>query len=319
MAVVPFFLIYGSNPPDIRYKETPRGQVVFCRHNDTLHLRDEQLCEGTFTAGQFLSAACRKHCRPKRARGEPCGAFSHDYLVGREDGDLARVNVPNCVLWEDCGGVAHVLNHTDTVEEREFLLAYLDAKAKDEGDWRRAFRERWNESWHRVGRDWVGRRDRWESAMWLTFRFPALIPQAWLNWMAHVDDPVLDRLPSRVDFMAFHRGVRHVIEIDGPSHYANWDGQSAKVDEREYARNLRLGRGLAKAGWQLTRIARVEVADAMKADLLRTGHTYIRDALPFGTRHATKYVPELTFGELDLEELEDRDIPVEIGDAEIPF
>jgi hypothetical protein len=81
---------------------------------------------------------------------------------------------------------------------------------------------------------------------------------------------LLDANPSRVDFLAFWRGERHVIEIDGPSHYAAYDGNSYKVDERAYARNLKIERTLRGDGWHLTRIARIEVRQAMADDFLGT-------------------------------------------------
>ena len=46
----------------------------------------------------------------------------------------------------------------------------------------------------------------------------------------------LEDNPSRVDFMAFCDGERHIIEIDGPSHYATLDAGTYVVDERAYAR-----------------------------------------------------------------------------------
>ena len=53
---------------------------------------------------------------------------------------------------------------------------------------------------------------------------------------------VLDENPSRVDFVSFVNGTGHLIEIDGPSHYAAYDEvtYSYRVDEMAYARISRL-------------------------------------------------------------------------------
>jgi very-short-patch-repair endonuclease len=75
---------------------------------------------------------------------------------------------------------------------------------------------------------------------------------------------------SRVDFLAFWGGERYVIEIDGPSHYCDYDGNAYKVDERAYARNLKIERSLRHDGWNVTRIARIEVRDAMADDWFET-------------------------------------------------
>jgi hypothetical protein len=104
--------------------------------------------------------------------------------------------------------------------------------------------------------------------MWRTVRFPALIPQVWLNWLHSASEEhlrALDENPSRVDFVAFYRGDRHLVEIDGPSHYAAYDEvtRSYTVDESEYARNLKIARSLQREGWTLTRVGRIEVKDAM--------------------------------------------------------
>lgn len=67
--------------------------------------------------------------------------------------------------------------------------------------------------------------------------------------------------------MAFHQGERHIIEIDGPSHYANFDEttRTYSIDEGKYAQNLKIARSLQRNGWTLTRIGRSEVRAATEA------------------------------------------------------
>jgi hypothetical protein len=70
-----------------------------------------------------------------------------------------------------------------------------------------------------------------------------------------------------VDFVAFVHAQGQIIEIDGPSHYATYDEGTHEytLDEDAYARNLKVARYLEAEGWQLTRIGRSEVREAMKA------------------------------------------------------
>src|SRR5262245_2420675 len=115
------------------------------------------------------------------------------------------------------------------------------------------------------------RRGKFDQMMWWTVRFPALIPQVWLNWLHAAPEGVLsalDQNPSRVDFVAFSNGERHAIEIDGPSHYADFDETSRtySVNEKEYARNLKIERSLRSEEWVVTRIGRHEVREAMAED-----------------------------------------------------
>jgi hypothetical protein len=76
--------------------------------------------------------------------------------------------------------------------------------------------------------------------MWWTLRFPALIPQVWLNWLSAAPEDeqrALEENPSRVDFVAFWNGERHVIEIDGPFSLRRFRrGDSDVLDQREGVR-----------------------------------------------------------------------------------
>jgi hypothetical protein len=109
---------------------------------------------------------------------------------------------------------------------------------------------------------------------------------------------MLERHPSRVDFVAFWRGGKYVVEIDGPSHYAVWNGDSYLVNEKEYARNLRIERSLKWEGWPVTRIGRWEVEEAMQEGFPKWHQ--LLSALPFGSENgypeqwdAENVIPEL--------------------------
>lgn len=102
------------------------------------------------------------------------------------------------------------------------------------------------------------------SAIIKSILAPALLPQYWLRWQYDsTQKPTKESLEmsSRADFVAFIDGERHVIEVDGPSHYARFDktANTYHLDEEEYTRNLRMERNLAKNGWRVHRFSNWEV------------------------------------------------------------
>jgi len=264
-------IVYGTEIPDLKLRWVRGTQIYFCRNNSNLRLTPEDFVEGTFEMGNLLGRLCAEHCAPHRGlKHQPCPAFVKSHKVGNEENEgLATVEMHPIPRWEECGGVRELLGVPQTREERFFLRAYLDDKYSDEAQWRDGLVEQWNASWREVPEGWAenSRRAKFDRMLWRTLRFPALIPQVWLNWLANASDEelkALDENPSRVDFLAFWRGRRSVVEIDGPSHYAHYDGTTYRVDERAYARNLKIERSLRRDGWGVMRIARVEVRDVME-------------------------------------------------------
>lgn len=307
MSDYPKHIFYGTAMPDLRFRM--EGDLLFCRNNNTLHLTDESFVDGTFEAGTYLSQLCQKHCAPKRKSSAPCPAFVTNYMVGKKDKDLATVELRPTPDFTLCGGFKHILEMTDTTSEERFLLEfYYRHRASDERQWRASMVKDWNEHWHKVTSDtiFLPRRDQFDRGMWASLRYPALIPQVWLNWLYATDEnKVLDENPSRVDFVAFAAGRRHAVEIDGPSHYATYDEttRSYTVDEQAYARNLKIARSLQRQHWHLTRIARIEVREAMpQGDTLDSNGDIDWDAmlrpvrlmniLPLGREYAEKPAPE---------------------------
>lgn len=100
---------------------------------------------------------------------------------------------------------------------------------------------------------------------------PALIPQAWLNWIHPVDEERAARTkkePFRVDFVIFSQGRKLVIEIDGTSHFSeildidNHTGQIREaVSLRKYSEHLKKDRWLRSQGWEVWRFSNEEVFD----------------------------------------------------------
>ena len=322
-------IIYGHAPPNIRLRWQDGTQKYFCLNNGNLHLTETQFDEGTYEAGTFLGALCREHCVPSRKNNRlPCPAFVKACKgIPDESGALATVEMRAVPDWERCPGVARVLEMAQTDEERFFLLAYLEDKYGDESAWRDELIGQWNENWRLVPNEWgrMSRRSKFDQVLWWTVRFPALIPQVWLNWLHAAPEEVLGALddnPSRVDFVAFWHGERHAIEIDGPSHYADFDevARTYKVNERAYARNLKIERSLRAEEWVVTRIGRSEVRVAMEGgdDDFFAGYasrTVLLGILPFYKNQG--YPPVLPPHVLGIPEIEHRFASV--LDDDIPF
>jgi hypothetical protein len=300
-------IIFGTKPPELRLKHRNGTQTYFCTRNDNLHLRPLDFIDGTFQAGKLLAHLCSKHCSPLRRGDEPCRAFVSEYKVGVENKGLADVTMRRSPEWDQCAGVAHLLSLCQTEDERHFLLEYLTDQCMDEAKWRNHLVATWNAHWHRVpnGAGASCRRARFGGMLWQTLRFPALIPQVWLNWVygaPEVEQRLLDENPSRVDFVAFWKNQGHIIEIDGPSHYASWNDMTHEytVDERMYARNLKIERSLRRDGWVLTRIGRHELRAARDESFF--GAMEILSVLPF---HENDYGEQPSIGQLGLREIDE--------------
>jgi hypothetical protein len=97
------------------------------------------------------------------------------------------------------------------------------------------------------------------------------------------------------------------------------------VDERAYARNLKIARTLQREGWMLTRIARIEVRDAMPppdGDEDANFDSYLKRLnlvriLPFPNRQA--YPPRLDYEELGLPEIANAILAQPSPDDDLPF
>lgn len=306
--LVPDTIIYGCEMPNIGLRSDGGRQTYFCHKNRNLHLTEADFPAGTYEAGRLLGALCEEFCVRKReadkAFSAPCPALVSSYMVGTENRGLATVELRPTPQWSLCPGAQLLLDTTQTKEERYFLETYLGHKYVNESPWRKDLVEQWNESWQMIEEGFLEstRRERFEQMLWKTLRFPALIPQVWLNRVARSEEhaKMLDENPSRVDFMAFYHGEGHIIEIDGPSHYADWDGQTYKIDEQAYARNLRIERSLRRSGWHVTRIGRSEVRDAMSE--FHFGAPPVIKVLPFWSKEGYPSRPtldELGVGEID--------------------
>lgn len=313
--LIPPTLIYGSDKPDIRLRSRGGVHQYFCRNNRNLHVTKADLdWNGTYPAGALLEQMCRDHCLPVRADElQPCPAFVSNHRIGTENKGLATVVPRPSIRWKKCLGVQKLLDMAETPEERFFFGSYLDSKSGDDAPWRQQIVEVWNDQWSHVENGWgpTSRRAKFDHMMWSTLRYPALIPQVWLNWLHAASDEdlkILDEYPSRVDFVAFWHGERHLIEIDGPSHYATFDetNRTYSVDERSYARNLKIARSLERDGWSLTRIARIEIKDVIDGGWPEFEAFKFLEPLPF---YPEEREIARGFSDLGVRELEPEQIP----------
>lgn len=334
-APYPPTIVYGTEMPDLRLRFHGSTQQYFCRHNSNLHLTDADFHFGTYEMGSLLEQLCTKHCWPTRQPNVqpphgPCPAFVKSWKWGKEKPHtgLATVEMRPVPEWEECAGVKALLDICETQDERFFLKAYLDDKFSDEHRWRDSLVTEWNANWHLIENGW-GRGTRtakFDSLIWRTLRFPALIPQFWLNWLYSASEEEQQRLeenPSRVDFIAFWNGERHVVEIDGPSHYAAYVPSTGEyvIDEREYARNLKIARSLQRAGWVLTRIGRSEVREFKDdPDAGWLGYMDLLKALPFYANEG--YPDEYSLGAMGIDVQRQFTPAADFGagaDDDIPF
>jgi len=101
--------------------------------------------------------------------------------------------------------------------------------------------------------------------------WPALIPQAWVNWI-HYEPRDKERAlrqkkePFRVDFAMFRESRRIVIEVDGSSHFSeilDIDPQSDRIkfepSLEKYTEHLKKDRWLRKQGWEVWRFSDLEL------------------------------------------------------------
>ena len=97
---------------------------------------------------------------------------------------------------------------------------------------------------------------------------PALIPNVTVNWYTKQTARRESNEPFHVDFVIKTPRVAGdclaVIEVDGPSHYADFNNGRYQVSEEAYARHLRRDKFLRDSGFKVFRIANIEVMRIMQ-------------------------------------------------------
>lgn len=245
----PVPIIYGPKKPRIALRlgidgeQHPRSST---NENLTLHQSDFS-DGGTFTLERFLmhSRRCTAEHQADRcpfvAQRIPNPRRGMDY-----EADTLIVAKPT-VDPDACPGLCALRDMCGRSEaQKRFLWRYITANALGAPD-------EWTGDWGNVYEFAKGIRH-------LLLQFAALIPEVWLNQFERVEDYV--RNPGRVDFVLLAEGSRCVIEIDGPSHYAEYRRGEYQVSEQLYTKNLRIERALRRKGWEIHRFSNWEVMNA---------------------------------------------------------
>jgi hypothetical protein len=204
---------------------------------------------------------------------QDCLPLFFDEFWLTEDGELIDWTVwATTPGWDKCRPLQDLAGYCRSRSQRGFFWRYLSSQYR--AGLEQAYEEWSTASQHQAsmkGREWrspaleFGDEDFTWRLTDLVFDFPAAIPEVWLNYVGYdkttEDEAHLAENPQRVDFVILADGRRCVVEIDGPSHYADYDEEtrSYTVNEDRYAKNLAIERSLRRHGWEIHRFANVEV------------------------------------------------------------
>lgn len=96
----------------------------------------------------------------------------------------------------------------------------------------------------------------------------ALIPHVFINWHFSKEERAKKEKPYIVDFVfkhsAFGTNNLVIVEIDGKSHYAEFNNGTYTISEDIYAEHLKKDRWLRKEGFKVFRIGNSEINNIMK-------------------------------------------------------
>ena len=281
--------------PQLNFKDVGGSQNVFSRTNYNLFLKPEEAKNLSWKIflekleGILGDVANKKlgdrDCYTCARAGIPCRIFvkslqkDTDVKVTKEQSDM---NGRHTELWNDgevergvpleaCILIQTILKMTETEAERKFVTEYLrwvlccnSVGYTDDGeqvDRLQPVADRFNKD--RGYLPWQARKDFHDLVL---ANVPAFIPQVWLNYIYNSKvgprDPersFLKENASRVDFVMLWGGMRHVIEIDGPEHYATFKDGNYVINEESYTKNLKIERNLRNSGWNIHRFSNSEV------------------------------------------------------------
>jgi hypothetical protein len=283
-AGIPTPLMYGPSFPKIKVVMRDGVQHFESRTNQNLNLTPEDFDQrGTYTMARFLTT-----------RG-PCdwcadeaivSDMHHCPLVFQEVQPDENGWPEKWIMWSrpdyaNCPSVQAVTSLCNTDAQRQFFDRFCEALSPD--DLPTAYPQAVTpiENANRGTRQMCDLQRRVERMLLETeLSYPALIPEVWFNVIGHdktaEDEAHLEENPQRVDFVMFAEGVKCVIEIDGPSHYAVYDEGSRRyeVSEQRYTKNLRIERSLRRQGWQIFRFSNYEV-ETTSVDDFEIGRAHV--------------------------------------------
>lgn len=267
MPVIPKHLpspvVFGPSFPDFTMVTKGGRQSFSSRTNLNLFLTASDFTEdGTYTMARLLRAT---------STPEECWRliFQHVYFQGDDPVDWEMGEEPD---WEQSEAFTRLLGFSGSRKEQHFFRQWSHVQFS------RGLLSAYN-NYAETIQDTTLRLNDFNEETWgfvdVVFDFPALIPETWLNYVGpektEEDERHLSENPSRVDFVMFAEGRKCVIEIDGPSHYADFNEATGtySVNEERYAKNLAIERSLRRQGWEIYRFANVEVNRSFEADFVR--------------------------------------------------
>ena len=255
-------IIYGPDQPQLLLMTLGGKQRAHSRTNQNLQLTSDDFVDGTYPMGRFL--ATREECQllhqqdPARPRGCPMIAEAHwleaEFTESGEDEEVDGYWAKP--YYDRCPGVGTLLNFCQSIPQRRFLMGYCrsaDTLGSPSAEDRARLEAERGVSVAEMG-----------PLHCLTY--PALIPEVWINVLPPLDrteaeEAHLQKNPQRVDFLMLAEGRKCIIEIDGPSHYANYNEVTGDytVSEERYTFNLRVERSMRAEGFEIYRFSNHEV------------------------------------------------------------
>jgi len=297
--VLPDPIIFGPNAPQLRFRLVGGQQVVYSLTNFNLYPGAVHLVELGPGKAKTLTISSLLHSRehppdlpvPKEFQLPSCRSCNKTQAcrmivdsIDEEYQDrvmLKRINIRPTAELDRCPVLAALFSCTQSEAERTFARQYYESALNTVPAMCKRFADLWCKSQFKLQPCNKDPR-RLTEVLTRYFVAPALIPQVWLNYTYNPQmksqgtEYATEKGMSRLDFLIFVAGERHIIEIDGPSHYArfNEEKQLYEVDEELYANNLRVQRALTSDGWHTHRFGRWEVMreeDILDQFILETG------------------------------------------------
>lgn len=311
---MPNHIIFGARVPRIEITIEGTREYMYSMNNYNLYREECDLDDkGTFTIGCLFKVArncpfclrwtnitvpvCETTC-------EPCSILAEKYEELRaRDGSipsngsrLRRIHLHKEPHLYECEVLSALLGCTTTPAERKFAESYyrLAISWMDFpedvtfcfGDLRKTYGDflwSWHENLNRLSPQAKEPKEVIRAII-ESLAAPALIPKVWFNCTYAPSQQAESETkgPNCVDFLFIFENKVHVVEIDGPSHYARPDsGGKWIADEETYTANLKLQRYLCVRGYEVHRLTEWEVLNATESELI----DLLSDVLGMAPRH----------------------------------
>lgn len=282
-------ILQSADMPTARHL-FPLGRTLHVANCYTVYLGQEDLNSGV-TLGQFIHRfqlsdmveVIKRAFDPEGIQGHPgmsictpcqinakrpCPIITEEKWTSKVDATMKEL-VQSLLRKDDvgplasCGIINLLLRQNQTAAEQRFYVLYLhhvlrnqyrSTRSPSEGSI--AALERWTKAMASGQEHIEYLLESWEALLSDNLRYPAIIPQVWLNWVprGHDDRQFYRRNPGRVDYVYLPGGGNAVVvEIDGGVHYR---------DEEAYGKTLRHERQLKKMGFEVYRLTNDEVNNA---------------------------------------------------------